>query len=99
MESKFSKSYEIFFDHKSKDFSNIENEVLENYNHNVVDIVSSSFNNFIVRYAKDEQKNVVYYMYRSDQEISLDYKAVSQHPLFSEDCVFLSMQDPPIDVF
>lgn len=54
----------------------------------------SSFNDYIVRYAKDEQKMVVYYLYRADQEVSLDFKAISMHPLFGEDCVFLSLRDP-----
>lgn len=98
-DSKFGRSYEIFFSRESKDFSNIENEVKENYAHNVNDILANSFNQFIVRYAKDEQKHVVYFMYREDQEISLDFKAVSQHPLFQDDCVFLSLRDPPTAIF
>lgn len=93
-DAKMSGSYEIFFNKDSKDFSNVEEEVEENYKHNVNDILSDQFNNFIVRHAKDEQKNVIYYMYRSDQKISLDFKATSQHPLFAEDCVFLSLIDP-----
>jgi hypothetical protein len=93
-ENKMQKSYEIFFNKDAKDFANIQEEVEQNYEHNVVDLVSESFNQFIVRYAKDEQKNVVYYMYRSDQKVSLDFKAVSQHSLFEEDTVFLSLMDP-----
>lgn len=98
-DAKFGKSYEIFFSRESKDFSNIENEVKENYEHNVNDILANSFNAFIVRYAKEEQKHVVYYMYREEQEISLDFKAASQHPLFQDDCVFLSLRDPPTAIF
>lgn len=60
------RSYEIYFDKDSKDFSNIEQEIHENYEHSVTDLVASSFNQYISRYAKDEQKNVVYLMYRDD---------------------------------
>lgn len=96
---KMSRSYEIFFDRQSKDFELIENEVKDNYVHEVNDILPQTFNNFIVRHAKDEQKHVVYYMYRQDQDVSLDFKAVSQHPLFADDCVFLSMRDPSVEIF
>ena len=61
--------------------------------------MASAFNQFIVRYAKDEQKNVVYYMYRDDQEISLDFKAVSEMSLLKEDSVFLAMQNPSPEFF
>lgn len=88
---KMSRSYEIFFNKASKDYISIEDEVNEAYDHSVNDILSDTFNNFIVRHAKDEQKNVIYYMYRSDQKVSLDFKAVSKHPLFQDDCVFLSL--------
>jgi hypothetical protein len=88
---KDSRSYEIFFNKDAKTFENIEGEIVENYEHDVVDIIPSSFNQFIVRFAKDEQKNVIYFMYRDDQEITLDYKAVSEHPLLKEDSVFLAM--------
>jgi len=98
-ENKFNRGYEIYFNKDSKDFSNIESEVQENYEHNVDDILANSFNSYIVRYAKDEQKNVVYYMYRDDQDVSLDYKAVSQHPMFSESSAFLSMRNPPVEIF
>lgn len=37
-------------------------------------------------------------MYKGEQTISLAYKAFSKHPLF-EDCVFLSMHDPPATYF
>jgi len=57
------------------------------------------FNNYIMQYAKDEQKHVVYYMYRDDQQMSITYKHLSNHPLFKEDCVFLGMKDPPMELF
>lgn len=41
---KMSRSYEIFFNKDSKDFSNIETEIEENYEHRVVDVVADSFN-------------------------------------------------------
>jgi len=91
---KMSKSYEIFFNADSKDFSLIQEEVEQNYEHKVSDVVGEQFNNFVVRYAKEEQKNIVYYMYRSDQHVALDFKAASVHPLFVDDCVFLSLADP-----
>jgi hypothetical protein len=98
-DNKLSKSYEILFNKDAKTFENIEEEVTENYEHTVVDIMGEQFNNFIVRHAKDDQKNVVYYMYRSDQKVSLDFKAVSQHPLLQEDCVFLSLINPSEKIF
>lgn len=98
-ESKMTKSYEILFNKDAKSFENIEEEITENYEHQVVDIMGEQFNNFIVRHAKDEQKNVVYYMYRSDQKVSLDYKAVSQHPLLHDDCAFLSLVNPSEKIF
>lgn len=63
---KMSKSYEIYFKTDQKDFSLIEEEIQDNYEHKVNDILQESFNQFVVRYAKEEQKNVIYYLYRSD---------------------------------
>ena len=51
---KDSRSYEIFFNKDAKTFENIETEIVESYEHDVTDIIASSFNQFIVRYAKDE---------------------------------------------
>lgn len=53
-ETKDTKSYEIFFSKDSKDFESIEEEVIGNYEHDVDDIMSTSFNAYVVRYAKDE---------------------------------------------
>ena len=47
-----------------------------------------------MRYAKEEQKNVVYYMFRSDQELELNFMALSKEPIFEGDCVFVSVQNP-----
>jgi hypothetical protein len=38
-------------------------------------------------------------MYRDDQTVSLDYKAVSQHALFEDECIFLSLPNPSEKVF
>jgi len=38
-------------------------------------------------------------MYRDDQELSIDFKAVSQHALFEDDTVFLSLQNPSMEYF
>ena len=38
-------------------------------------------------------------MYRDDQEISLDFKAVSEHPLLKEDSVFLGLRNPDPNFF
>jgi len=53
----------------------------------------------ILRYAKAEQKNVAYYAYTKDQNIGLNYKHISNHPVFTENTVFLSFSDPPIEMF
>jgi hypothetical protein len=52
----------------------------------------------ILQYAKEEQKHVVYYMY-DDTEINLSFKAISQHPVFKDDCVFWSLHDPDTKFF
>jgi len=64
---KMTRSYEIFFNKDSKDFSNVQEEVEQNYEHTVADVMGETFNQFVVKHAKEEQKNVIYYMYRSDQ--------------------------------
>ena len=52
----------------------------------------------ILQYAKEEQKHVVYYMY-DDTDINLNFKALSNHPLLKDDCVFWSLHDPDTKFF
>lgn len=46
-----------------------------------------------------EQKNVAYYMYRDEQTINLNFRAMSNHPVFKEDTVFISLQNPSPEMF
>lgn len=57
------------------------------------------FNQYIIQYAKEQQKHVVYYMYRDEQQISLTFRHLSNHPVFKEDCAFLGIKDPPYQMF
>ena len=51
----------------------------------------------ILTHAKEEQKNVIYYMYNEEQ-VSISFKSLSKHPIFY-DCVFFSLFDPPSSYF
>ena len=65
----------------------------------MTEVSSRDFNNMILRYAKEEQKNVVYYMFRSDQELELNFMALSKETIFESDCVFVSVQNPSAQQF
>lgn len=38
-------------------------------------------------------------MYRDEQQISLAFRHLSNHPVFAEEFVFLGMKDPPYEMF
>jgi len=67
--------------------------------HNSRDVSPHLFNSLLIQHAKEEQKNVIYYIYADEKGPSLAFKALSLHPLFKEICVFISMKDPPAHMF
>jgi hypothetical protein len=62
-------------------------------------ISAGDFNNVIVKYAKEQQKSVCYFMHTSDQEVDLKFRALSQHPLFQDDVFFTELRDPDPQFF
>lgn len=38
-------------------------------------------------------------MYDDDQQVSLNFKALSVHPLLADDCAFLALYKPPEEMF
>ena len=42
---------------------------------------------------------MIYYMYADDKGPSVAFKALSLHPLFLENSVFIAMKDPPAHIF
>ena len=98
-QQKLDKSYSLPLELDNKDMSRIMEDVESTFQSNIVDIQGHLFNNYIMQYAKDEQKHVVYYMYRDEQQLSLAFKHISNHALFKDECVFLAMKDPPMQLF
>lgn len=98
-ETKLDRSYSLPLDLTSNDFSVIVEEIESSFESHIADVQPQLFNNYIVQYGKDQQKHVVYYMYRDEQKISLTFKHLSNHPVFKEDCAFLGMKDPPYEMF
>jgi len=74
-------------------------DILSSFDSHIVDIQPHLFNNYLLQYAKEQKKNVIYYMYTGEQEISISFRQLSNHPVFAEDCVFLGMKDPPYEIF
>ena len=66
---------------------------------NIESISAGDFNNVIVKYAKEQQKSVCYFMHTSDQEVDLKFRALSQHPLFQDDVFFTELRDPDPQFF
>jgi hypothetical protein len=52
-----------------------------------------------MQYALQEQKNIIYYMYDDDLGLGINFQILSKHPLFQDDCVFLAMYKPPLEMF
>ena len=94
---KLAQSFGILFDPANKDLSPIMGEIHQSFDGDVRDVTASVFNNMILHHAKEEQKHVIYLMYKDDH-ISLGFKALSRHPVF-HDCVFFALYDPPSDYF
>lgn len=57
------------------------------------------FNNILVQHALHEQKNVIYYMFDDENGVSLGFKAISNNPIFKDNSIFLSLQNPPAEYF
>ena len=43
--------------------------------------------------------NVAYYVYNKEDQVGLNFKAISNHPIITKNTVFLSFSDPPMDMF
>mmetsp|Transcript_3358 Transcript_3358/g.5612 ORF Transcript_3358/g.5612 Transcript_3358/m.5612 type:complete len:118 (-) Transcript_3358:865-1218(-) len=93
-ESKVQNSFGILFNKENKNLEAILEEISNNLEHTVKEISTSIFNNMIVTYAQEQQKNVVYFMYDDGQSVSISFKALSTHPLLQEDCVFMALFKP-----
>ena len=91
-------SFGILFDATKKENAKILEEIQGSFEHNVREVQGHMFNNLILQHAKEEQKNIIYYMY-DDTDISLTFKAVSKHPILQEDCVFWALHDPDVKYF
>ena len=82
----------IDFDVSDRNIKPIIDDLHNSIEHDVQEIGSKEFNNMVLRYAKDEQKSVIYLFYK-EEHVNLAFKALSKHPIFWE-CVFFSFYDP-----
>lgn len=74
-------------------------EIAVSMEHNAREVSPHLFNQILIQHAKEEQKHVVYYMYSDDTGPTVTFKALSMHPIFQEDCVFITLKDPPTHLF
>jgi hypothetical protein len=98
-EQKLNQAFGILFNKESKHVDSVLEEVSEGMQHTITEISPAIFNSMIVNYAQQQQKNIVYFMYAEGQAVSIAFKALSTHPLFKEDSVFLSLFNPPLQMF
>uniref|UniRef100_A0A7S3MVM5 Uncharacterized protein n=1 Tax=Strombidium inclinatum TaxID=197538 RepID=A0A7S3MVM5_9SPIT len=94
-----SNSFGILFDKNTKDLTSILEEINNGFQHEVMEISPAIFNNMIITYSLEQQKHVIYYMYDDEDGVSLNFKAISAHPIFEEDCVFMALYEPPTQMF
>lgn len=92
-------SFAILFNKEEKDVEPIITEIQESYKHSVTEVQPSLFNSMIIQYALEEQKNIIYYMYEGHKGLSLNFMALSNHPLFEDNSVFLAIFNPPYHLF
>lgn len=92
-------SFAILFTRDTKDIEPILSEIQENMRHSVMEVQPSLFNSMIMQYALEEQKNIVYYMYEGEKGLSINFMALSNHPLFEDNSVFLALYNPPYEYF
>ena len=92
-------SFGILFNKDDKAIESIYNEINDAYRHSVNEVQPALFNSMIIQYALEEQKNIVYYMYEGHTGLSLNFKALSNHPLFEDNSVFLAIFNPPYHLF
>ena len=95
--AKIEAGHNIPFDPKDSNIEPIMTDLHNSLEHDVQEIGSKDFNNMVLRYAKDEQKSVIYLMYK-EEHVNLAFKAASKHPIFYA-CVFFSFYNPPSSQF
>lgn len=73
-DKKLDRSFGLPLDLNSNDFTPIVDDILSSFESHIVDIQPHLFNNYLIQYAKDQKKNVIYYMYTGEQQISISFR-------------------------
>lgn len=94
---KVSKSYKIFFETKAKDLKKITKQIKEGYESKIISsLTPDGLSGLLKKHGKDEYKDCVFLLYRNDQQMELNFKGLSEHPVFKDNTVFLAQRDPDL---